>query len=112
MIAKVSIGKLKRGVAEHGEAFLERMKSEHPMSFAIADNLVSGKMDESGEINIKNFVMLGFGAVIVGAFVPMGLNALGSADTGNFTATELALYSIIGVAILIAVVMTFVNMAN
>ena len=103
---------LKKGVVEHGEAFLNRMQIEHPMAFRVADNLVNGKMDESGEINIKNFVMLGFGAVIVGAFVPMGLNALGAADTTNFTATELALYSIIGVAILIAVVMIFVNIAN
>lgn len=99
-------------MVEHGEAFLDRMMIEHPTAFRVADNLVNGKMNESGEINIKNFVMLGFGAVIVGAFVPMGLNALGSADTANFTATELALYSIIGVAILIAVVMIFVNIAN
>jgi len=55
--------------------------------------------------------MLGFGAVIVGAFVPMGINALGGADTTNFTSTEIALYSIVGVAILIAVVMMFINIA-
>lgn len=103
---------LKKGVVEHGEVFLDRMRIEHPMAFRVADNLVNGKMDESGEINIKNFVMIGFGAVIVGAFVPMGLNALGAADTTNFTATELALYSIIGISILIAVVMIFVNIAN
>ena len=103
---------LKKGVVEHGEAFLDRMQIEHPMAFRVADNLVNGKMDESGEINVKHFVMIGFGAVIVGAFVPMGLNALGAADTSNFTATELSLYSIIGVAILIAVVMIFVNIAN
>jgi hypothetical protein len=55
--------------------------------------------------------MLGFGAVIVGAFVPMGINALGAADTTNFTTTEVALYSIVSVAILIAVVMIFINIA-
>lgn len=112
MIRKVSLQKLKVDVVEHGEKFLDRMMVEHPASFALANRMVSGEMNDGGEINIKNFVMLGFGAVIVGAFVPMGLNALGAADTGNFTATELALYSIIGVAILIAVVMIFVNMAN
>jgi len=96
---------------EHGEAFLNRMQIEHPMAFRVADNLVNGEMNESGNIDIKNFVMLGFGAVIVGAFVPMGINALGGADVSNFTSTEFALYSIVGVAILIAVVMMFINIA-
>ena len=56
--------------------------------------------------------MLGFGALIVSAFIPMGLEALNAADTSNFTATELALYGVIGVAILIAVVMVFINLAT
>ena len=98
-------------VTEYAESWLEGMRESHPMAYAMAERLVHPELNESGELNIKNFVMLGFGAVIVGAFVPMGLNALGSADTGNFTATELALYSIIGVAILIAVVMMFINIA-
>ena len=84
----------------------------HPTAYMMAERLVNPELDESGEINIKNFVMLGFGAVIVGAFVPMGLDALSSADTTNFSTTEIALYSIVGVAILIAVVMTFINIAS
>jgi len=56
--------------------------------------------------------MLGFGALIVSAFIPMGLEALNAADTTNFTTTELALYGVIGVAILIAVVMVFINLAT
>ena len=98
-------------VTEYAESWLEGMQESHPMAYAMAERLVHPEMNDSGELNIKNFVMLGFGAVIVGAFVPMGINALGSADTGNFTSTELALYSIIGVAILIAVVMIFINIA-
>ena len=98
-------------VTEYAEAWLEDMRESHPMAYAMAERLVNPDMNESGEINIKNFVMLGFGAVIVGAFVPMGINALGAANTANFTSTELALYSIIGVAILIAVVMMFINIA-
>ena len=98
-------------VTEYAESWLEGMQESHPMAYAMAERLVNPELNESGEINIKNFVMLGFGAVIVGAFVPMGINALGVADTGNFTSTELALYSIIGVAILIAVVMMFINIA-
>ena len=98
-------------MAEYAESWLEGMQESHPMAYAMAERLVHPEMNDSGELNIKNFVMLGFGAVIVGAFVPMGINALGSADTGNFTSTELALYSIIGVAILIAVVMIFINIA-
>ena len=98
-------------VTEYAQSWLEGMQMSHPMAYAMAERLVHPEMNESGEINIKNFVMLGFGAVIVGAFVPMGINALGSADTANFTSTELALYSIIGVAILIAVVMIFINIA-
>ena len=98
-------------VTEYAESWLEGMRESHPMAYAMAERLVNPELNDSGEINIKNFVMLGFGAVIVGAFVPMGINALGVADTGNFTSTELALYSIIGVAILIAVVMMFMNIA-
>jgi len=88
------------------------MQLRHPLAYTMAERLIHPEMNEEGSIDIKNFVMLGFGAVIVGAFVPMGLNALGGADTTNFTSTELALYSIIGVAILIAVVMMFINIAN
>lgn len=99
-------------LTEYAENWLHDMHLSHPTAYLMAERLVHPEMNESGEINIKNFVMLGFGAVIVGAFVPMGLNALNGAETANFTATELALYSIIGVAILIAVVMTFINIAG
>lgn len=99
-------------VTKFAETWLDGMRERHPVAYAMAERLVNPNMDESGSIDIKNFVMLGFGAVIVGAFVPMGINALGAADTSNFTTTELALYSIIGVAILIAVVMVFVNIAS
>jgi hypothetical protein len=98
-------------VVKFAETWLEGMRERHPVAYAMAERLVNPNMDESGSIDIRNFVMLGFGAVIVGAFVPMGINALGAADTANFTSTELALYSIVGVAILIAVVMMFINIA-
>lgn len=98
-------------VVKFAETWLEGMRERHPVAYAMAERLVNPNMDESGSIDIRNFVMLGFGAVIVGAFVPMGINALGGADTANFTSTELALYSIVGVAILIAVVMMFINIA-
>ena len=99
-------------LTDHAESWLEGMQVRHPMAYTMAERLIHPEMNEEGSIDIKNFVMLGFGAVIVGAFVPMGINALGGADTTNFTTTELALYSIIGVAILIAVVMMFINIAN
>jgi len=99
-------------LTEYAKNWLQDMQMNHPTAYLMAERLVNPKMNESGEINIKNFVMLGFGAVIVGAFVPMGLDALNGANTANFSSTELALYSIVGVAILIAVVMTFVNIAT
>ena len=98
-------------VTEYAETWLKDMQMSHPMAYTMAERLVHPELNDSGSIDIKNFVMLGFGAVIVGAFVPMGINALGGADTANFTSTELALYSIVGVAILIAVVMMFINIA-
>ena len=98
-------------VTEYAETWLAGMQMSHPMAYNMAERLIHPEMNEYGSIDIKNFVMLGFGAVIVGAFVPMGINALGGADTANFTTTELALYSIVGVAILIAVVMMFINIA-
>ena len=98
-------------ITEYAESWLAGMQESHPMAYTMAERLVHPELNDSGSIDIKNFVMLGFGAVIVGAFVPMGINALGGADTANFTSTELALYSIVGVAILIAVVMMFINIA-
>jgi len=103
---------IKAKAVEKGEDFLERMRLNHPTAYALADKMVNPPMNEDAEINIKTFVMLGFGALIVSAFIPMGLEALNAADTTNFTTTELALYSIIGVAILIAVVMVFINLAT
>src|SRR5690554_7738406 len=103
---------IKAKAVEKSEDFLERMKLNHPTAYAMADKMVNPKLNEDAEINIKTFVMLGFGALIVAAFIPMGLESLNSADTTNFTATELALYGVIGVAILIAVVMVFINLAT
>lgn len=97
------------GARDKAAAWLEKMKYQNPLAYNMAEKMT---LNESGAIDIKTFVMLGFGAVIVGAFIPMGLDALGSADTSNFTTTEVALYSIVGVAILIAVVMVFVNIAT
>lgn len=103
---------IKAKVVEKGEDFLERMRLNHPTAYAMADKMVNPKMNEDAAIDIKTFMMLGFGALIVATFIPMGLEALNAADTSNFTTTELALYSVIGVAILIAVVMVFINMAT
>ena len=103
---------IKAKAVEKGEDFLERMKLNHPTAYAMADKMVNPNLNEDAEINIKTFVMLGFGALIVSAFIPMGLEALNAAPTENFTTTELALYSVIGVAILIAVVMVFINLAT
>lgn len=100
---------IRKKSVEKAQGFLDRMKMSNPASYALAEKYA---LNDDGAIDIKTFVMLGFGAVIVGAFIPMGLDALGSADTSNFTNTELALYSIVGVAILIAVVMVFVNIAT
>lgn len=103
---------IKAKVVEKGQDFLDEMRLKHPTAYAMADKMVNPSMNEDGTIDIKTFVMLGFGALIVSAFIPMGLEALNAADTTNFTTTELALYSIIGVAILIAVVMVFINLAT
>ena len=99
-------------IKNYAENWLDQMKVKNPTAYALAEKMVNPPMNEDAEINIKTFVMLGFGALIVSAFIPMGLDALGSADVSNFTATELALYSVIGVAILIAVVMVFINLAT
>ena len=103
---------IKAKAVEKGGDFLERMKINHPTAYVMAEKMVNPSMNEDGAIDIKAIVMLGFGALIVSAFIPMGLQALNAADTTNFSTTELALYSIIGVAILIAVVMVFINLAT
>lgn len=103
---------IKAKAVEKSEEFLERMRLKYPTSYAMAEKLVNPSMNEDGALDIKTFVMLGFGALIVSAFIPMGLEALHAADTTNFTATELALYGVIGIAILIAVVMVFINLAT
>lgn len=104
--------RLTKSLAAKGESFLNRMQVKNPTAYAVAEKMIYGDMNESGQINIKSFIMLGFGAIIVAAFIPMGIDALATADTANFSSTELALYSVIGVAILIAVVMLFVNLAS
>ncbi len=103
---------IKSKAVEKSQGFLDRMRVNHPTAYAMADKIVNPTLNEDANINIKTFVMLGFGALIVSAFIPMGLEALNAADTTNFTTTELALYSVIGVAILIAVVMVFINLAT
>jgi len=104
--------RLTKSLASRGESFLDSMKVKSPAAYAIAEKMVHGEMNDSAEVNIKSFIMIGFGAIIVSAFIPMGINALATAETANFSTTELALYSVIGVAILIAVVMMFVNLAS
>ncbi len=103
---------IKTKAVEKCEDFLERMRLNHPTAYAMADKMVNPKMNEDAAIDIRTFMMLGFGALIVSVFIPLGLEALNAADTSNFTTTELAVYSVIGVAILIAVVMVFINMAS
>ena len=99
-------------IKNYAENWLDQMKVKNPIAYAMAEKMVNPSMNENGSIDIRTFVMLGFGALIVSAFIPMGLEALNSADTSNFTTTELALYSVLGVAILIAVVMAFINIAT
>lgn len=99
-------------IKNYAKNWLDEMRLKHPIAYAMAEKMVNPRMNEHGAIDIRTFVMLGFGALIVSAFIPMGLEALNAADTANFTTTELALYGVIGVAILIAVVMVFINLAT
>ena len=99
-------------IKNYAENWLDQMKVKNPVAYALAEKMVNPSMNEDGAIDIRTFVMLGFGALIVSAFIPMGLEALNAVDTTNFSATEVALYSVIGVAILIAVVMVFINLAT
>ena len=103
---------IKTKVVEKGQDFLDEMKVKNPTAYAMAERMVNPSMKDDANVDIKSFIMLGFGALIVSAFIPMGLEALNAAPTENFTTTELALYSVIGVAILIAVVMVFINLAT
>ena len=98
-------------IKNYAENWLNEMKVKNPTAYALAEKMVNPSMNDDANVDIRTFVMLGFGALIVSAFIPMGLEALNAADTSNFTTTELALYSVIGVAILIAVVMVFINLA-
>jgi len=98
-------------IKNYAENWLDQMKVKNPTAYALAEKMVNPSMNDDANVDIRTFVMLGFGALIVSAFIPMGLEALNAADTSNFTTTELALYSVIGVAILIAVVMVFINLA-
>ena len=99
-------------ITKYAENWLEEMRLKHPIAYAMAEKMVNPSMNDDANVDIRTFVMLGFGALIVSAFIPMGLEALNSADTSNFTTTELALYGVLGVAILIAVVMAFINIAT
>lgn len=103
---------IKAKAIEKGQDFLDEMKVKNPTAYAMAEKMVNPSMNDDANVDIKTFVMLGFGALIVSAFIPMGLEALNAVDTTNFTTTELALYSVIGIAILIAVVMVFINLAT
>ena len=103
---------IKAKAVEKGQEFLDEMKVKNPTAYAMAERMVNPSMNDDANVDIKSFIMLGFGALIVSAFIPMGLEALKSANTTGFSPTELALYSVIGVAILIAVVMVFINLAT
>lgn len=109
----VKIMSVKGFVKSQGNKFLAFTAEHFPESYTLAGGMVASKMsNDDAEVSIKSFAMLGFAAVIIGAFIPMGLNALNSADTSNFTSTEIAIYGIIGVAMLIAVVMALMNVIS
>ena len=103
---------IKAKVVEKCHEFLGDMKVKQPVAYVMAEKMVNPSMNDNANVDIKTFVMLGFGALIVSAFIPMGLEALHAVDKTNFSTTEVALYSVLGVAILIAVVMVFINLVN
>src|SRR5690554_28478 len=83
-----------------GEAWLEEMRKRFPAEYAWAESMF--EVNESGEVSVKTFVMLGFGGLAAAIFVPLAIDTLQTADTGNFTPPQVALFSMIGIAILIA----------
>ena len=95
---------------EKGEAWLEEMRERFPAEYAWAESMF--EVNESGEVSVKTFVMLGFGGLAAAIFVPLAIDTLQTADTGNFTPPQVALFSMIGIAILIAAVMIFVNIVQ
>ncbi len=104
--------RIKKMLAQNGNAFLETMRTKTPMAYAMAEKLATSEMDESGEINIKTFVMLGFGGMIVAAFIPAAVNSLNNANTTGFSLEQVAMWGMITMAIILAAVMVFVNLVS
>jgi hypothetical protein len=69
---------------------------------------------ESGESPIKALVMIVVVAILTGALLGTGIDALnaGSNESGTWSAAQVATYGVIGILILVAVILLIVRVAT
>ncbi len=105
-----SYEKFKKGVIEYikirtvyGLKFINDMLNE-------AKEIKRKSYDiESGAFDIKKFFALVIGAIFVSALLPAAMSSVNTANTSGWTTSQIALWGIIGVVIIIVVVMMFID---
>ena len=101
----------------NGENMFEAIKLKFKMARMSSEVIVGGieKMirgNDKAEAPIKAIIGLFVLAILAGALVPTALTALHGADQTNWTASEIATYSIIAIMVLVAVVVLIAKIAT
>ena len=96
---------IKKSLVEKCETWVEDQKFNNPIAHRLA-------LNEDGQINIQSIIMLGIAAIIIAAFIPTAIDALATADTTDWGATDTAIYGIVGTVILIVIILGFLKIVR
>jgi flagellin-like protein len=89
------------------------LKTQYTIARMTVDQYAAKFMnDNKAETPIRALIMLVVIAVLAGALIPVGINALTAGKNASWTASEIALYGIISIMVLVAVVMLLVRIAT
>lgn len=101
---------------ERGDSRMERVLERRKVLIdarAIARNAIRGFRSQRGVIDSNDLFNLLFIALIaVSAVIPTVLNAINDTDTSGWTTAEVALFGILGIAVLYGVLKGIVALGN
>jgi hypothetical protein len=91
----------------------ETFKAKVQMSKLMVNTMFSKfEQDTRGETPIKSLLMLLIVAVLAGALVPVAINAITAGKNASWTTSEIALYGVLSIMILVGVVLLIVRVAT
>lgn len=99
------------GTGQNASAFIKKMPKKVQAVLSV-DNLGRLQMDDNASMDVKTIVFLAIGIYVLAAVLPGALTAFFNASTTGWDTGTIALWTIIPLVVVVAVVLTYIKASD